>query len=104
MSSYVFKIATQEPEAFLAAVSEGLGANSRVAKQIQEQMPKPKPAEPTGDFVVVVADVWPPFHKPAEGHWTNHDGYRFDTWNDLAEYFPRNEFTIYRPMAAEATS
>lgn len=97
MSSHVFKIATQEPSKFLAAISEGLGADHRIAKQIREQMPKPKPLEPSGDCVVVVTDHWPPFHKIDDSFWSDQDGYQFDTWGALADYFPRSEFVIYRP-------
>lgn len=46
MGSYVFKIATQEPERLLTALRETLGANSRVARQVAEQMPIPAVAEP----------------------------------------------------------
>jgi hypothetical protein len=98
MSSHVFKIATQEPAALLEAITAALGEDSRIARQVREQMPKPKPSEPSGDFIVVPTDVWPPFRKVGEGaFWTNQDDYQFDTWDELADYFPRSEFVVYRP-------
>lgn len=96
MSGHVFRIATQEPSKFLAAISEGLGADHRIAKQIREQMPKPKPEEPSGDCVVVVEGHWPPFHKTGD-LWSDQDGYQFDTWDAFTDYFPRSEFVIYQP-------
>ena len=78
MSSYLFKIATQEPAMLLEAVTAALGEDSRIARQVREQMPKSTITEPTefGSIVRAGLDgvrdrvLW---QRHEEG-WTSKDG------------------------------
>lgn len=95
MSSYVFKIATQDPAGFLAAVSESLGANSRIARQVAEQMPKPAIEEPTAFGSIVRAGwpnqpkgsehpLWQRTHHVGNHYWANEFG-DVEVWSELTD-------------------
>lgn len=90
MSSHVFKIATQEPELLLEAVTSALGESSRVARQVREQMPKPVVEEPEafGSIVRAVcpfgteSQLWQRSYGEGKHYWESENGV-IDVWSDL---------------------
>lgn len=90
VSSYVFKIATQEPDKLLTVLREGLGSGHRIAKQVEDQMPKPVVAEPEAFGSVVRATTkglrckWQ--RSPLNGthYWQSEFG-DVEVWSELTD-------------------